>query len=158
MHTYKTEKTLYTQKAKLFRELASLIWEGKELTFYWNIGMVNEKDNKMFLDTLELIQQNNYIKDINEKQFTRNNKIADKMTIDQIQKEINKYERIVSPYRNMHETTRKALAVGTMTKHYQKWITEYDLRIETKQEYYLMESIAKLKQKIKDIELQLVAA
>lgn len=152
------EKTLYTEKAKLFRELLALVWEGKELTFYSGIGMVNKKDNEFFLDALDTIKQNGYIQDINEMEFVRKNKLADKMTIAQIKQEIAKYEKTVSVYRNMHESTRKALAISVMMNHYNKFITQYQQRVELKKEYFLLETIERLKKEIKRLEMELVQA
>ena len=152
------EKTLYTEKAKLFRELLALVWEGKELTFYSGIGMVNKKDNEFFLDALDTIKQNGYIQDINEMEFVRKNKLADKMTIAQIKQEIAKYEKIVSVYRNMHETARKALAISVMMNHYNNFITQYQQRVDLKKEYFLLETIQRLKKEIKRLEMELVQA
>lgn len=152
------EKKLYTEKAKLFRELSALVWEGKELTFYSGIGMVNKKDNEFFLDALDHIQQNGYIHDIDEMKFIRKNKLADKMTIAEIKQEIAKYEKVVSVYREMHETTRKALAISVMMNHYNNFINQYQQRVELKKEYYLMESIERLKKEIKRLEMELVQA
>jgi len=151
------EKTLYTEKAKLWRQYTSLVWEGKELTYIGGIGMVNMQDNEMFLNTMDEIIRNNYIKDVSVNEFTRNNRQADRMTITQIKELIFNTEKVVSVYRNMAECTRKALAICTMINHYQKYINEYETRVETKKEYYLKEIIQDMKNKVKKLEFELVA-
>lgn len=152
-----TEKTLHTEKAKLWRQYTKLVWEGKQLTYYWGVGVVNMADNERFLNELENIGRNNYIKDINEYQFIRKNKQADQMTIAQIKELIFNTEKVVSVYRNMSDSNRKTLAICTMINHYQKFIIDYEFRIETKKEYYLLEGIKNMKNKIIELEGLLVA-
>lgn len=151
------EKTLYTEKAKAWKELTETVWAGKEITFYHGIGIVNFKDNETFLNALDKIQENNYIEDVSETQFARKNKLMDKMTIAQIKAETHKYQQLQNVYQQMHDSARKALATGVMINHYEKHIKKYELKFESTKDAIYLDAVNRLKKDIENLYIKLVA-
>lgn len=140
-------KTLTSPKGKLFNELGKLVWEGKELTFIGGIGAVNNDDNNYFINYIEYISSNNYIKDINDYSYYMMNKMIDRMTIKEIKEELHKVKKKVEVYRKMSETTRIQLAISQRLNDIDKFIRQYESKMysDSQYRYIYMESINKLK-------------
>ena len=123
------QMTKQSVKSKLWKELTALIYKGRELTFVDGVWSVNTKDNEYFLNYIELINTNNYIKEINEYSHYMNNKLMERMTTKEIQAEINKVKQMISKYEKMNPWQRKVLAISNRINHCHDLINKYETKL-----------------------------